>query len=136
MNCAIKDVMKNGLILLCFIACVSFINQLAVADTCPPISDMSPNRPPPGWSFLVPAVISEETYFFVEAVHSLNGSFYYKHVICKYACPIKMCAFAIISDKIYELPNSKMPPWHHTSALGSTLTCRPANHDPAICVFQ
>lgn len=131
--------MKNCLIILLFLSCVSFINKVAMADVCPPISDLqNPEKLPAGWTLLVPPVLSGQDYeyTFSEAVHSLNGSFYYKHVICKYACPIKMCAFAILSDKTYELPNSRMPPWHNPSVIGATFTCRPINHEPNICIFQ
>jgi hypothetical protein len=129
--------MKNFIIILFFIASVSFINKVAMADACPPISDLkNPNDPPAGWKILVPPVLTEEDYYFSEAVHSLNGSFYYKQVICKYACPMNSCAFAIISTKTYELPNTKMPPWHYPSTIGATLTCRPPSHQPDICIFQ
>lgn len=133
-----KVVMKKGLIILCFLASVSFISKAAIATTCPAVQDFDPMRPPSGWALLVPPVISGETYYFVEAVHSLNGSFYFKQVICKYAsCSSAFCpAFALLSNAQYESPNSKLPPWHATSTIGATLTCRPLTHDPAICLFE
>lgn len=129
--------MKNRLIILCFLVYVSFIPK-AFASVCPSIGDFEPTRPPPGWSLLVPPIISGETYYFVEAVHSLNISFYFKQVICKYAaCSTSFCpAFGLLSDATFELPNTKLPPWHATSTIGGTLTCRPLNHDPSICIFQ
>lgn len=127
--------MKKPLIILMFAAS---LNHLANADTCPPIRGLDPLKPPAGWTLLVPPVIAGETYYFGEAVHSLNGSFHYKNVICKYeACPTSFCpAFAILSDKQYELPNTRTPPWHYRSTISYTFTCRPADHDPSICVFQ
>jgi hypothetical protein len=127
--------MKNYLLL--FLVCIG-LNKIAYADTCPPAEGLNPYNLPIGWSLLLPPVIAGENYYFSEAIHSLNGSFYYKQIICKYAaCPTSFCpAFGILSTKAYNLPNTKMPPWHSLSVIAFTFTCRPADHNPTICLFQ
>lgn len=131
--------MKKRTMILLFGLCVSMEN-LSFADTCPPAEGLDPNHLPAGWSLIVPPIFPGETYVFGEAVHSLNISFYYKQVICKYqACEIAQpfCpAFGILSDKTYNLPTTKTPPWHYRSTIGYTLTCRPPGHDTSICIFD
>lgn len=118
--------------LLCFV-------NLCYADTCPDIKGLDPFHPPAGWTLNIPPILEGESYYFNEAIHSLNGSFYYLQVICKYQtfCPSNFCpAFSLLSNKQYVMPKTKSPPWDATSKLGFTLTCRPDDNNPANCVFQ
>ncbi len=114
------------------------ITSFARADTCPHIEGLDPYHPPSGWTLAMPPVIEGETYDFGLAVHSYNGSFYYKQVLCKYeACPSAFCpAFTLLSAKKYEFPNTNAPPWDAKSSLNFTFTCKPVNHDPTVCSFQ
>ena len=119
---------------------IFFYSVVAWGDSCPHPEDFNPTTPPAGWSLIVPPIIPGETYFFDEAIHSLNGQFYYKQVLCIYKdtlCPSPFCpAFTLLSDKTYDLPNSKMPPWNAPSTIVDTLTCESINHRPEDCVFQ
>jgi len=113
--------------------------SLSWADTCPRIQDLHADHAPQGWTFLIPPSESSlEGYRFSSAIHSLNAYFYYLQVICRYdSCPSMFCpAFTLISNDTYELPNKNSPPWNHRSVLNRTLTCMPADHDPAHCQFQ
>jgi hypothetical protein len=110
----------------------------AYADTCPQIQDFTPTNPPPGWTLIMPPILDDQKYYFGSAIHSLNGSFYYLQVLCKYeACPSDFCpAFALLSNNAYNFPNTKTPPWNQRSRLKSTFTCTPPDHDPSHCVFN
>jgi hypothetical protein len=119
-----------------FIICL--VNQISWADTCPPALGLIPQSPPAGWSLLLPPVLEGQRYEFGAAIHSLNGAYYYGQVICKYeTCPSHFCpAFALISDKTYDFPNTKTPPWNARSVLAFTFTCLAPDHDPEHCVFS
>ena len=114
------------------------LSSSVFADTCPTINEASPYNPPAGWSTLLSPVIEGEHYQFNAAIHSLNGVYYNGQVICKYSsCPNSLCpAYALISDRTYELPNSKAKPWNQPSILAFTFTCMPMDHDPSHCIFQ
>ena len=127
---------KIFILLLTLLACRS-----SLADTCPAVGSFTFSAPPPGWTFLVLPIepsIGMENYSFSSAIHSLNGTFYYKQVICRYdVCPSFLCpAFTLISNKTYEQPGEVRAPWNHRSVIAFTLTCMPGDHDPAHCVFQ
>lgn len=115
-----------------------FIPTISFADTCPEINGLDPFHPPSGWTLNVPPIIEGQTYYFGEAIHSLNGSFYYQQVICKYqACASAFCpAFSLLSDKQYITPKTKSPPWNAQSRIAFTLTCRPEDNNPKNCMFQ
>lgn len=109
------------------------------ADTCPPIHELKATLPPPaGWTYLLGPDQALESYHFSSAIHSLNGSFYYEQVICRYAvCPSFGCpAFTLLSTKTYEEPNEARAPWDSRSVLKYTLTCMPGDHNPHHCVFK
>ncbi len=108
------------------------------ADTCPDINGLDPLHPPAGWTLNIPPIIEDQDYYFGEAIHSLNGSFYFKQVICKYqVCASAFCpAFSLLSNKQYEFPKTKSPPWDVQSRIAFTFTCRPEDNDPKHCVFQ
>jgi|HubBroStandDraft_4_1064222.scaffolds.fasta_scaffold97944_2 hypothetical protein len=112
--------------------------NMSYADTCPDIKGLDPLHPPAGWTLNVPPIFEEQAYYFGEAIHSLNGSFYYQQVICKYqACASAFCpAFSLLSNKQYVNPKIKSAPWDVSSRIAFTLTCRPPNNDPTSCVFQ
>lgn len=114
------------------------VTNISYADTCPDINGLDPFHPPTGWTLNVPPIIEGQTYYFGEAIHSLNGSFYYQQVICKYqACASAFCpAFSLLSNKQYITPKTKTSPWDALSKIAFTLTCRPTNNDPTSCVFQ
>lgn len=127
--------MKNSLSLLLgsFLLLASLSS---LADTCPRLQDFNYVQPPKGWSFLIgPDFI--ETYTFSAAIHFL-GALYHEQVVCRYeACSSSFCpAFTLISDKAYQEPSEPKAPWNHYSVLGHSLTCMPADHDPAHCIFQ
>jgi hypothetical protein len=111
--------------------CINF----CLADTCPTAESLGLfHTPPPGWSTLIGAPPGDD-YYFSEAVHSFNGTFYYKQVICRYEeCP-NCFAFELLSDETYQLPNSNAPPWGAPSAIKWTYTCKPSDHNPDVCVF-
>lgn len=119
---------------------VSLIYQAACANTCPTIAEFGQfGEPPAGWTLLIPSTIPfDDKFEFGSATHSLNGSFYYKQVICKYAqCLSTFCpAFTILSNDTYNLPNTPLPPWGAPSPIVRTLTCEPPDHDPSHCVFE
>jgi hypothetical protein len=125
--------MKKILIML-----LSVMGSFAQADTCPPAKGLDLMHPPAGWKLLLPPAIEGQRYEFGAAIHSLNGAYYYEQVICKYeSCPSHFCpAFALISDKTYQHPNTKAAPWDARSVLGFTFTCISPEHDPAHCVFS
>jgi len=129
-----RDTMKKQII---FIVMLMKIIPI-YADTCPPIQDFTPTKPPVGWILIMPPILDDPKYYFGSAIHSLNGSFYYQQVICKYeACPSEYCpAFALLSTSTYAYPNTKTPPWDARSRLRFTLTCMPSDHDPSHCIFQ
>lgn len=115
-----------------------FHNQTLFADTCPAAEGLNPSHPPAGWKLLLPPVLEGQHYFFGAAIHSINGAYYYEQVICKYeACPSTFCpAYALISDKTYQKPNSNAYPWNKRSVLAFTFTCIPDDHDPKNCTFN
>lgn len=121
-----------------FLALFCLYHQIAIADTCPIAEGLNPSHPPAGWKLLLPPVLEDQHYFFGAAIHSINGAYYYEHVICKYeACPSTFCpAYALISDKAYQYPNSNASPWNKRSVLAFTFTCVPDDHDPSHCVFK
>lgn len=114
------------------------ILRISYADTCPDIKGLDPLHPPSGWTLNVPPIFEEQDYYFGEAIHSLNASFYYQQVICKYqACASAFCpAFSLLSNKPYVFPKTKSPPWDAASRIAFTLTCKPENNDPRSCIFQ
>jgi len=115
-----------------------WLSNSGYADTCPGINGLDPFHPPAGWTLNVPPIVEGQTYHFGEAIHSLNGSFYYQQVICKYqVCASAFCpAFSLLSNKQYDMPKTKTPPWNTSSRIAFTLTCRPDDNDPTHCVFQ
>lgn len=128
--------MKNSIKLFSLLSILS--STITFADTCPVINGLNLSAPPAGWSVLLDPVVDGEKYRFSSAVHSINGAYYQDQVICKYSsCPNAFCpAFALISDKKYDLPNVKAFPWNERSILAYTFTCTPPDHDPSHCVFQ
>ena len=121
-----------------YILWVLLIINVAYADTCPPIKNLNPNKPPAGWTLQIPPIIDGQDYYFGETIHSLNGSFYFKQIICKYqACSSAFCpAFSLLSNAQYQQPATSEAPWNAKSKIAATYTCRPVDHDPANCVFQ
>ncbi len=116
-----------------------WVSSTSYADTCPDIKGLDPYHPPMGWTLNVPPIIEGQNYYFGEAIHSLNGSFYFNRVICKYqACASAFCpAFSLLSNNKYiDYPTIKFPPWDASSRIAFTLTCRPTDNDPANCIFQ
>ncbi len=114
------------------------VSNKAFAETCPDIQTFDPLHPPAGWTLNVPPIIEDQSYYFGEAIHSLNGSFYFKQVICKYqACDSAFCpAFSLLSKGQYAYPNAKISPWDVVSRIAYTFTCHPIDHDPSKCNFQ
>lgn len=121
---------------LCILSILA--SKIVLADTCPSAKGLDPMSPPAGWKLLLPPILENQKYHFGAAIHSLNGAYYYEQVICKYeACPSHFCpAFALISEKTYEYPNTKAAPWNERSVLGYTFTCISPDHDPTQCVFH
>ena len=116
-----------------------FVSNHSLAATCPPIENLDFQNPPAGWTVLLPPFEdTNETFYFGSAIHSLNGSFYYKKVICEYeTCPSWGCyKLEIISNATFENPNSTAAPWNHKPVIAHTLLCTPANHDPSACEFN
>lgn len=114
------------------------ISMRCLADTCPKIQEIDRYQPPPGWTFLLLPEQPIENYHFSQAIHSLNGSFYFQKVICRYdICASSGCpAFLLLSQKDYQQPNQPEPPWNHLSMIMWTYTCMPADYNPAHCVFK
>jgi hypothetical protein len=108
------------------------------ADNCPDIKGLDPLHPPSGWTLNIPPIVEDQTYYFSEAIHSLNGSFYYQQVMCIYkACDSAFCpAFSLLSNTTYTSPILNSPPWDAKSRIAFTLTCKPEDHHPSRCVFQ
>lgn len=125
-------------LMICVLILFGTLSDVMYADTCPDAFGLNPLDPPAGWKLLLPPVLDGQEYEFGAAIHSLNGGYYYGQVICKYQmCPSHFCpAFTIISEKVYEHPNTNAAPWDARSVLGFTLTCLAPNHDPAHCVFS
>ena len=107
------------------------------AATCPSADGLDPRHPPAGWELQVPPIFEGQTYYFDEAIHSLNANFYYQQVICKYvACPSPCPAFSLLSTQTFTKPDADYAPWDARSRILNTLTCRPADHSTSRCVFQ
>lgn len=128
--------MKNRLILLM----LSFFllgSNMGLADTCPRAQDLDLTQPPAGWTYWIGPDWISKNYTFSSAIHFL-GSFCHEQIVCRYeACSSYFCsAFTLISNQTYQEPSEARAPWNHRSVLRYTLTCMPADHDPAHCVFQ
>jgi hypothetical protein len=127
--------MQNRLLILLIALLVSVA---ARAQTCPPINEINIANPPVGWKLLLPPQIEGQTYHFGKAIHSLNGSFFYGQVICEYeTCNSFDCpAIELLSDATYAKPYSIGGNWTQRANIAETIMCAPANHDPALCVFE
>jgi len=115
-----------------------FVSISAWAAICPAVQNVDPLHPPAGWSTLLPPYDdTTDTYYFGSAIHSFNGSFYFKQVICEYeTCPSFGCyKFEIISNDPFEMPNSNAAPWNHRPVIAYTLLCTPPDHNPSVCEF-
>ncbi len=123
---------------LLIIVMLLWFSNICDADTCPDIKGLDPFNPPIGWTLNIPPIVEGQNYYFGEAIHSLHGNFYYQQVICKYqACASAFCpAFSLLSSKQYITPKTKSPPWNASSRIAFTLTCRPENNNPQVCVFE
>lgn len=123
---------------LTLLSMILFFSDTGYGDTCPSIQEIDPFNPPTGWTLQIPPIIDGQEYYFSEAIHSMNGSFYFKQVICKYqACASAFCpAFSLLSNKQYAKPNTNAPPWDTKSRIAFTFTCRPIDNNPTNCIFQ
>jgi hypothetical protein len=118
------------------------ISLSSYAESCPGVGELGDDpyhpHPPVNWEILMPPIVDADNYHFTNATHSLNGNFYYQHVICRYdACGPNGCSmFSLISQKTYEQPYSKAPPWNERTVLGLTQLCMPPDHNETVCQFQ
>lgn len=130
--------MKNWLIIFCIFFLNSFCT-LSNADTCPYVSQFTPDIPPAGWTLLQPAIFPGDKYQFVSATHSLNRTYYNLQVLCRYECipnEVSCSPFTLLSNATYKWPLTNKAPWNMPPVWVNTLVCAPTNFNPQQCVFS
>lgn len=110
---------------------------------CPDLLIPNPAQPvaPTNYTFLSKPILKPggnySAMYLIDAIHSLNPSWFYQRVICKYAaCPSYGCAtVALLSDAVYTHPDAPQGDWGKYLRINDTLICAPNDHLTMRCPF-
>lgn len=104
------------------------------------IPDPSEPSPPANFTFLTKPALkpgANYTWYLIDAIHSLNPTWLFEKIICKYAaCPSYGCpTVGLLSVAQYSHPDAPQSNWGKYSRINDTLICAPIDHLAVHCPF-